>query len=52
MLDGLSKNIAQNVKKGTLDLVTGNFKMLSLDITSLFPTIPLDETIGYATEIF
>ena len=26
--------------------------MLSLDIESLFPTIPLDETIGYATEIF
>ena len=26
--------------------------MLSLDIESLFPSIPLDETIGYATELF
>ena len=56
----LNKSITQNNKKGTLDFVTklrnvhidGNFKMLSLDIESLFPSIPLDETIRYATEVF
>ena len=47
-------------KKGTLDFIkklrelklTGNFKLLSLDIESLFPSIPLDETIQLATDIF
>jgi hypothetical protein len=56
----LNKSITQNNKKGTLDFVTklrdvridGNFKMLSLDIESLFPSIPVDETIRYATEVF
>ena len=49
-----------NGKTGNLDFVTklknlrlsGHFKMLSLDIESLFPSIPLDETIGIATECF
>ena len=49
-----------NGKNGTLDFVTklknlklsGHFKMLSLDIESLFTSIPLDETIGIATEYF
>ena len=48
------------VKNVTLDFITKlkrliineNFKMLSLDIESRFPSIPLDETIGYATEMF
>ena len=55
----LNESLLQNGKKGTLDFVTKlkqlkvtqNFKMLSLDIESLFPSIPLDETIGYATEL-
>jgi hypothetical protein len=32
--------------------LTGRFKMLSLDIESLFTSIPFDETLNYATEIF
>ena len=48
------------IKTGTLDFIkklrnlkiTENFKMLSLDIESLFPFIPLEETISYANEVF
>ena len=32
--------------------LSGHFKILSLDIESLFPSISLDETIGIATEYF
>ena len=47
-------------KKGTLDFISKlnsiklpmNFKMISLDIESLFPSVPLDESIEYASEIF
>ena len=57
--DVLNKSLIQN-KKGTSDFITklrnlkisGNFKMLSLNIESLFPSIPLEETIGYANEVF
>ena len=56
----LNNTLLQNGKHGTLDFVTklknlefsGHFKMLSLDIESLFLSIPLDETIGIATEYF
>ena len=32
--------------------LTNDFKLLSLDIESLFPSIPLDETLQYAADIF
>ena len=54
----LNKTVLPNGQKGTLDFVTklknlklsGHFKMLSLDIESLFQSIPFDKTIGIANE--
>ena len=59
MSDVLNKSLIEN-KTGTLDFITqlinltitGNFKLLSLDIEIHFPSIPLEETISYANEVF
>ena len=60
MSDVLNKTLNRDAKKGTLDFITklkqlkllNDFKLLSLDIESLFPSIPLDETLKLVTDIF
>ena len=59
MSDVLNISLIQN-KKDTLDFITklrnlkitGNFKMLSLDIESFLSSIQLEETINYANQVF